>query len=109
MFGDLSDLMWAKEMPHKDLVMRGLYHLPGILVLAGACVLIRMLLEEILKHVNGKLARARVITYFCVAFWLWAVLFTPWTDQIARGIRWDRVVEPPVAAPLIPGAPNGAP
>ncbi|MBI4870438.1 MAG: hypothetical protein HY814_02600 [Candidatus Riflebacteria bacterium] len=107
MFADFDDLLWAKEMPHKALVLACLYHLPGALVLAFGAVLIRMGMDEILQRIHRGMAVWRLWSILCILLWVAAVWGTTWTDSIARTILWDRVVAPPAASKQAPRAPAG--
>ncbi len=94
---DLSSLLWAKEMPFKSLVAAFGYYLPGMILLALFAVVIRMGLEEILKHISLGLARSRVWTVGCIAIWVFLVVKTEFCELTAKKIMWDKVISPPEA------------
>ncbi|MBI4870448.1 MAG: hypothetical protein HY814_02650 [Candidatus Riflebacteria bacterium] len=98
MFADLNDVLWAKDLPHKQLLLTALYHLPGALVLGAGALFLRILIEEILRHIHQGLARHGIWTLVCTLLWLGAMLTTTASDTIARTILWDRIVDPPGAA-----------
>jgi hypothetical protein len=101
-FADLNEVLWAKDLPHKQLLLVGLYHLPGAIVLGGVALLLRILIEEILRHIHQGLARHGIWTLGCVLLWLGVLLTTTASDTIARKILWNRIVEPPAASATRP-------
>jgi hypothetical protein len=111
MLADLNDLFFSKEIPHRELLLIAAYHLPGAIVLGGCALFLRVLIEEILRHVSHKLAIARIWTIGCVALWLGAMLTTSASDSIAKKLGWNKIVTPPGAsAPANPApAPGSAP
>src|SRR5712692_4157363 len=97
LLADINDLMWAKELPHKELIMTALYNVPGAIMVGCACVILRMMIEELLGHISQKLARLRLWSWLCVIVWLVTLKTTHVSDSFARLIHWDQIVSAPSA------------
>ncbi|MBI2945210.1 MAG: hypothetical protein HYY25_13530 [Candidatus Wallbacteria bacterium] len=109
-FADITDALWAKELPHKELLLAGLYHVPGGILVALGAVALRMVIEEVLKHISLGLARSRLWTALCVILWLVIMRTTTVSDSFAKKIRWNELFPAEAASTAPPpGATQGRP
>lgn len=109
MLADIGDILWATDFSHKGTVLVALYHLPGAMLVGLGAVCLRMLIEEVLKHISLTLALSRIWTILCAVLWLIVMKTTPISDALARKIHWNQVIQlPGTEAPAAAPAPAAA-
>ncbi len=102
LLADFTDVLWMKELPHKELIFTALYNLPGALVLGLVAVVVRMMIEEVLKHISQGLSRSKLWSWLVVIGWIVALKTTSIGDTVARKIHWDQLIPPPGQAAAVP-------